>query len=117
MFFHPSLAPLFPGESRVFPLGHREIASCWMQGFPSVLQSLYTFPTPVPHHLFIPLPRSPQNSQSTLLFIYLFIYLFYIRQVMCRCCNKVWREAHVTQQHEHPFIMLMNYKRISTLFL
>ena len=41
-------------------------------------------------------------------------FFFHVRKVMCRCRNKVWREAHIAQQCEHPVIMLMNYKRIWT---
>ena len=42
-------------------------------------------------------------------------FFFYVRKVMCRCRKKVWREAHITQQHEHPVITLMNYKRMRSL--
>ena len=47
-------------------------------------------------------------------FIFIF-FIFHVRKVMCRCRSKVWREAHITQQREHPIIMLMNYKRIRCL--
>ena len=45
--------------------------------------------------------------------LWVFFFFFHVRKVMCRCRNKVWRDEHITQQREHPIIMLMNYKRIT----
>ena len=50
------------------------------------------------------------------LFFFLFFFFFHVRKVMCQCRNKVWREAHITQQREHPIIMFMNYKRTFFFF-
>ena len=44
------------------------------------------------------------------------LFFFHVRQVICQC-HKVWREAHVMQQHEHPIIMLTSYKRIHSSIL